>query len=401
MRLIATLLLLAMALLFIATSVTKLDWPWLAYLRAFAEAGMVGACADWFAVVALFRHPFGIPIPHTAVVPHNKERIGRALGRFITHNFLATKVASQRLAKIDMVFFAGRWIDDPRNARAIAEWAVRTFAQGLQQAPKPELRAFMSRVAHRAIEAVPAAPLSSKLLSILWAEGKAQPLLDQLLDYAEASLLANKDFISRKVAEQSSRWIPKWVDNYIAGRVMNGLLTTMQELHAPDHPWRTELGRMVDRLILDLAHDPGLYARGEAIKAELLASPVFREQLDTLWAEIDAKLRHDVLEHAQAAIELLADALTGLGKWLEQDAGRRAKLNRQIRLVALRVLLPRRAEIGSYIAHVVENWDSATLVDRLELQVGKDLQYIRINGTLVGGLVGLLIFIVTKIIAAV
>jgi uncharacterized membrane-anchored protein YjiN (DUF445 family) len=400
MRLIATLLLVGMTVLFIATSATSLDWPWLGYLRAFAEAGMVGACADWFAVVALFRHPLGVPIPHTAVVPNNKERIGRALGRFITNNFLATKVASQRLAKIDMVFWAGRWIEDPQHARALAEWVVSSFAKAVEQAPRAELGEFVSKLARRGIEAVPAAPLSSKVLSVLWAEGKAQPLLDQALDYSEASLLRNKDFISRKVAEQSSRWVPKWVDSYIAGKVMTGLLTTMRELRAPEHPWRQHLGQMVDQLIVDLAHDRDLYTRGEELKADLLASPVFREQLDTLWDELDATLRSDFLTHAQTGIGLIVDALRGLGKWLEEDAGRRAKVNRQIRLVVLRVLLPRRVEIGSYISHVVETWDSATLVDRLELQVGKDLQYIRINGTLVGGLVGLLIFAVTKVFAA-
>ena len=400
MRLIATLLLAVMTVIFIATSVTRLDWVWLHYLRAFAEAGMVGACADWFAVVALFRHPFGIPIPHTAVVPHNKERIGGALGRFITSNFLATRVANRRLAKVDMVFWAGRWIDDPDNARALAHWIIQSLAKAVGEAPRTEFAEFMSRIARRGLEAVPAAPLASRVLAILWAHGRAQPLIEQALGYAESSLLARKDFISRKVSEQSSRWIPKWVDNYIADRVMNGLLTTLRELRDPEHPWRTELGQTIDHLILDLANDPDFQARGEAIKAELLSSAVFRTQLDTLWREIDAKLRSDVLEHAESSVDFIADALAGIGKWLEENPARRARLNRQIRLIVLRILLPRRSEIGSYFTHVVENWDTATLVDRLELQVGKDLQYIRINGTLVGGLVGLAIFALSRAMGA-
>ena len=400
MRIVATSLLAGMSVVFVATSLTSLSWPWIPYLRAFAEAGMVGACADWFAVVALFRHPLGVPIPHTAVVPKNKERIGRALGRFITNNFLATKVASQRLAQVDMVAWAGRWIENPRNSKALAEWLVRSLAKAMAQAPHAELGAFVSRLARRGIEAIPAGPLASKALSVLWAEGKAQPLLEQALDFGEASLLQHKDVITRKVAEQSSRWVPKWVDNYVASKVMNGLLSTMRELRDPAHPWRTEIDQAINRLIHDLAHDPDLRARGEAVKAELIASPVFHAQLDALWDEIDTRLRFGLTEQTETAVGILAEMLNGLGRWLEEDPARRARLNRQIRLVVLRVLLPRRAEIGSYIANVVENWDSATLVERLELQVGKDLQYIRINGTLVGGLVGLLIFTASRLIGA-
>ncbi len=400
MRMIATLLLAAMALIFFACSATKLDWPWIPYLRAFAEAGMVGACADWFAVVALFRHPLGLPIPHTAVVPRNKQRIGGALGRFITNNFLSPRVAGARLRQIDMIGFAARWIEHPDNSAKLGEWAARLAPHALERIPSKELGAFLGRMARSGVEAIPAAPLAGKVLSVLWANGAAQALLDQALDFGEAALDRHKDFISRKVTEQSSRWIPKWVDNIIAARVMNGLLSTMREMREADHPWRAELRKAVDKLIVDLATDPALHAQGEAIKADLLANPVFLGQAESLWSEIEKGLHADLSRYSDMAAELAAATLRSFGKWLEEDAGRKARLNRQLRLTVLRVLLPRRAEIGAYIAQVVDNWDSATLVHRLELQVGKDLQYIRINGTLVGGLVGLLIFAAAKAIAA-
>jgi uncharacterized membrane-anchored protein YjiN (DUF445 family) len=400
MRWIATLLLAAMTLVFLACSVTKLAWPWIPYLRAFAEAGMVGACADWFAVVALFRHPLGLPIPHTAVVPRNKQRIGGALGRFITNNFLSPKVASERLAQIDMVSLAAHWIEDPQNSARVGSWAARLAPKAIEQVPTAELGAFLGKVGRSAIESIPAAPLASKILAVLWAQGAAQILLDQALDFGEASLLRHKDFITSKVAEQSSRWVPKWVDNMIAAKVMNGLLATMREMHDPNHPWRAELSKAVEKLVSDLASDAAMYARGEAMKAELLANPVFLEQIKGLWAEVEKGLLGDFSRFAERAADFIATMLQGFGKWLEGDPIRRAKLNRQFRLIVLRALLPRRAEIGAYITQVVDNWDSATLVNRLELQVGKDLQYIRINGTLVGGLVGLLIFSLSKAIAA-
>lgn len=398
MRTIATSLLAAMAAIFFATSATHATWPWLPYLRAFAEAGMVGACADWFAVVALFRRPFGLPIPHTAVVPANKQRIGAALGRFITNNFLSTRVASQRLASVDALLIFARWVGDQENSERVAGWAGRLLPQAVAELPADRLSEFVAEAARRGVAAIPAAPLASRALSILWAQGAAQALLEQGLEYGEAALAHNRPFIVRKVAEQSSRWLPKWVDNFIADRVLNGLLQTMREMRAPSHPWRAEAQRLVDGLIHDLAVDPDLYARGEAIKADLLANPVFLEQAKSLWGEIETGLRSQLSGGASPAAGLVAAALREFARWMEEDPRRRARLNRQLRLVALRALLPRRAEIGAYIAHVVDAWDSATLVARLELQVGKDLQYIRINGTLVGGLVGLLIFTVSRAI---
>jgi uncharacterized membrane-anchored protein YjiN (DUF445 family) len=399
MRMIATLLLVVMTAIFLACSLTQLPWPWIPYVRAFAEAAMIGACADWFAVVALFRRPFGLPIPHTAVVPNNKKRIGTALGRFITNNFLSTKVADERLARIDIVSWAARWIEDPINSARLGQWAARLLPEAIHQVPANELGEFLGLAAQRGIKSIPAAPLASRVLAILWAQGAAQILFDQGLAFGEASLMRHKDFISRKVAEQSSRWVPKWLDDKVTNKVMNGLLATMREMHDPDHPWRAEVHAAVDKLITDLANDPKLYAQGEALKTELLANPVFLDQVKQLWTEIDGELHADLTNFSKMTADLLTTALRGLGKWLDENPDRRAKLNRQIRLVALRILLPRRAEIGNYIAHVVDNWDIATLVNRLELQVGKDLQYIRINGTLVGGFVGLLIFSVSRLFA--
>ena len=396
MRTIATTLLGAMAVIYLATRRAPPNWVWAPYLGAFAEAGMVGACADWFAVVALFRHPLGLPIPHTAVVPENKRRIGAAMGRFITNNFLSPRVAMARLASVDFAGLAARWLADEGNARAIAVGGARVVPYVLDLVPKEAIEEWVTFAARRGIEAVPAAPLASRGLSILWAQGAGQTLLDQALDVAEAALERNKAAIARNVSQKSSRWIPKWVDDMIAAKVINGVSQTLKEARDPDHPWRAQANTLVEKWIHDLAHDPEMRAKGEALKRDILDNPVFAEQARALWEELETALRVDLPRHAETIVGWLAASASALGRWLEADPARRARINRRLRLLALRTVLPRRAEIGGYIAAVVDNWDTATLVNRLELQVGKDLQYIRINGTLVGGLVGLLIFTLTR-----
>ena len=396
MRTIATLLLVLMAAIYLAMRRAPGNWVWARYLSAFAEAGMVGACADWFAVVALFRRPLGLPIPHTAVVPENKRRIGAAMGRFITNNFLSPRVAIARLSSIDFVGLAARWLEDERNAQALAAAARRAVPYALDLVPKAAIDEWVALAARRGIEAVPAAPLASRGLSILWAQGAGQTLLDHGLDFVETTLERHKATIVRHVAQKSWRWIPKWVDDMIAAKVINGLSETVKEMRDLDHPWREQANALIENLIDNLAHDPEMRAQGEALKQEILANPVFAEQAQALREGLESAVMDDLPRHAEAIVRWLAASASALGRWLEEDSARRVRINRRLRLLALRTVLPRRAEIGAYIAAVVDNWDTPTLVNRLELQVGKDLQYIRINGTLVGGLVGLLIFTLSR-----
>lgn len=394
MQRVATLLLVFMTLVFIVTSVTP--WPSLGYVRAFAEAAMVGACADWFAVVALFRRPFGLPIPHTGIVPRNKDRIGGALGRFMSANFLSPSVLARRLEKIDAVEFLVDWLGHPGNARRIADQASLFLSTAIGALPREPLVDWLTTAALRGIDAVPAAPLASRLLALFWARGETQALLDSAIAYAEASLIRHKDFIRASVAQKSSRFIPKWVDNMLADRVINGLQSSLAEMRKPQHPWRLDIRRAVETLIFDLANDPEMLARGEAMKREMLASPLFVAQVHEVCDNLQTQAMENLSARSAMVSEGLEFALLAVGRWLREDPKIRAQLNRWGRRTALRALSPRRAEIGAYIAGVVQNWDATTLVNRLELQVGRDLQYIRINGTLVGGLVGLIIFIFSK-----
>jgi uncharacterized membrane-anchored protein YjiN (DUF445 family) len=253
-------------------------------------------------------------------------------------------------------------------------------------------------LSQQALASVPAAPAASKLLAIVWAQGEAQELIARAIEHGQSYLAGNKDYFSDKIAQQSSRWVPKWVDKMIADKVMSGMLSSLTEMRNPKHPWRVELRQGVEKLIIQLGTDPEMRRQGEAIKAELLANPLFAEQAKVLWTELESGLQ-GIPAHAETIARGAEQALHRLGRWLREDPERQALLNRHIRAVVRRLLLAYRLEIGRYIERVVRNWDPTELVQRLELQVGKDLQYIRINGTLVGGLVGLLIFIASKWIA--
>jgi len=396
MRFLATGLLVLMAAIFVATSLAKVPWSWIPYLRAFAEAGMIGACADWFAVVALFRHPFGLPIPHTAIVPRNKERIGDAIGRFISNNFLSPSVLAAKIREIDTAGWLSAWLSNPANPNRIARQVATSLPAIIQALPRDELNAFVAGAVRRGIEMVPAAPLASRILSVLWAQGEMQGLIDRGIDFAATALANNRNLIKTQVTQKTSRFIPKWVDGIVADKIVSGVAQLLEEMRNPEHPWRAELGTAVEKLIDDLAVDPQMHVRGEELKSEILQNPFLLQQMGKLWTAVEARLDEESGSASDPLADSLARALAALGRRLAEDETIRDTVNRWLGVTALRVIAPRRGEIGAFVTQVVERWDTETLVNRLEVQVGRDLQYIRINGTLVGGLVGLLIFTATR-----
>jgi uncharacterized membrane-anchored protein YjiN (DUF445 family) len=394
-RTLATSLLVLMLAIFIATSVGLKQWPWLAYVRAFAEAGMIGACADWFAVVALFRHPLGIPIPHTAIVASSKERIGVAIGRFMANNFLSPSVLAERIRDVDISGWAARWILRGDNARNVAQRATSSLNQVITALPREDLNAFLSGAVRGGIESVPAAPFASRLLSLLWAHGEMQAVAEKLLAYASTALAKNREAIRSKVSRRTSRLIPKWIDGMVADKIIDGVTRILDEMREPSHPWRIEMTSTVEQLIGDLAVKPEMIEKGEELKAKLLATPAMTGQIDALWVAIENRLE---APQTQAQLtRVLERLLTNVGQRIQNDERLRGGINRWLRVAVLRTVAPRRTEIAEFIRNVVENWDTETLTERIELTVGRDLQFIRINGTIVGGLVGLIIFAVTQL----
>ncbi len=356
---------------------------------------MIGACADWFAVVALFRHPLGMPIPHTAIVPRSKERIGIAIGRFTANNFLSPRVLAERIREVDIAGWIARWLKKPGNARSVAQRAASVLHEVLRALPREDVNAFLTRAARFGIETMPAAPLASRLLALVWAHGEMQTLIEHGISSASAALKRNRETIKQKVSQRSSRLIPRWIDGILADRIVAGLTQTLEEMREPSHPWRIELSTAVEKLIADLAENPDMLARGEELKARILENPVVARQIDAMWGEIEDKL--DSITSSNRLSEMIEQALLTLGDRLANDERIGEGINRWLRVAVLRTVAPRRAEIAAFIRKVVENWDAETLVKRIELQVGRDLQYIRINGTLVGGLVGLIIFAATQL----
>ena len=398
MKRIATGLLAFMFALFVAATMLEPRWPPLAYVRAFAEAAMVGAIADWFAVVALFRRPFGLPIPHTAIIPRNKNRIGESLGAFICNNFLAPELVAAKLDSLDAAGRLAGWLSNPSTAELLARRAAHFMPALLDALEEDAVRTFARTTMTRGLASVQAAPLAARVLSVLVAHGHHQALFDRALDLTAGFLLRNEENIRARVADHSWRWLPRWMDRKLADKVMDGGLDTLAELRDPAHPWRDEFQAAVLEFIERLVHDPHLFAQGEAIKAEMLNNPLVQDYLDSVWDETKARLRADLSAEEGVLRQGMERAFAALGARLAEDSRMRAVVNRWLRRAVERTIVPQRAEIGEFIAGVVHRWDTRTLVDKLELQVGRDLQYIRINGALVGGLVGLAIHALSRLL---
>ncbi len=395
MRALATGLLALMAAIFLVTRLAPASWVWTGYVGAFAEAGLVGACADWFAVTALFRRPLGLPIPHTGIIPRNKDRIGEALGDFIANNFLTPAVLEQRLARLEPARRLADWLSAPQHTAGLAA-RLAALTPDLTGAGVA-LRAVLTEGLQRTAAARPLAPLASRLLAWLWRDPGVQNLVNRAVESLAGYVGGQEQFIQTQVAGASWKWMPKWLDRMLAEKFTHGLVGAVHGLEDPHHPWREELNLAVEELIARLADDPDYLDRGEALKAKLLADPDLARWLDRLWEELAGRLGGDAGAREEIIAGALARGLAALGGWLSEDAAAREALDRWIRVATRRTLSAQRQAIGGFVAQVVAGWDARGVTDRLELQVGRDLQYIRINGTLVGGLVGLTIYTLARL----
>jgi len=392
-RRLATALLLVMALIYVgARQVTEAPY-WLQLLRAASEAALVGGLADWFAITALFRHPFGLPIPHTAIIPRNQARIGSALGRFVERHFLEPELLAQKLRSLDLALHLAAWLAEPARARRLATRIVAALPWAVHAADDRVLREFARRALQDQLAHVNLAPILGGLLEVLKAGGRHQELFDRAL-VAGADLLANnEERIYALVNDKSRWWVPPSIDRRIARRVIAGLHELLEELADREHEARRGFDAATHDFIERLKHSPELYARVEALKKDLLDSPSIQGYFTAVWDELRTRVERDASGEGSRLAEALAHALAALGATLLKDDAVRARVNRRIESLTVEFAVPWRTEIGRFIAEVVEGWDTTTMTDRLELVVGRDLQFIRINGTLVGALVGVLLFV--------
>lgn len=395
MRLTATALLAAMAAVFVAARQLQALHPAWSYLEAFAEAAMVGGLADWFAVTALFRHPLGLPIPHTAIIPENKNRIAHTMAGFLRDNFLTAHVVARRMREMNPARAAGEFLVQPRSQGPgrLRAGAAGLLAELLESLDPDRLGMQVRAGLARQAERLDLAPLFGTALAAAIADGKHRPLMDAMIRWAGKSLEANEALV-REMIHARANALLRWtgLDERLANSVLDGLYRMLAEvLVDPHHPLRGKVEEGLAQLAHDLQHDPATREKVEAIKRDILANPAVGDW----WMAIWERLRHGLIDMARnpdAALGgQLGEGLADLGRALQEDGALQWQVNRFARRTAVGVATRYGGQIVQLVSETVRRWDARTVTDRIESAVGRDLQFIRINGTLVGGLVGLTI----------
>lgn len=394
MRLVATGLLVAMAALFLLTRAFDHAHPAIGYVRAFAEAAMVGGLADWFAVTALFRHPLRLPIPHTAIIPRNKDRIASTLAQFLRDNFLTPKVVARRMQRLDVAGAAGRWLANPVHADGrIGRSAGRLAADFLESLDQERLGGMAKGAIAARLRAIDVAPLFGQALGAAIANGRHLPLLDGMIRWAAKVLDANEHMI-REMVHNRAGGLMRWtgLDETLANKIIEGLDKLLGEMaEDPGHPLRAKAEEGLERLADDLQHKPELRDKVEAFKLEMLENQAFQRWIDGLWETSRAALLRLARDPGKALGGRMGETLRQFGITLQQDRKLAETINRFARRSAVGAAADYGDGIVRLVSDTIKGWDARTITGRLENAVGRDLQYIRINGTLVGGLVGVLI----------
>lgn len=399
MQALATGLLVLATLIFLVATVYRDAAPWVPFVRAFAEAAMIGALADWFAVTALFRHPLGIPIPHTAIVPQRKERIAEAFGRFVERNFLDPDKIAARLRKQDVAGRVARWLRQPERSAQVADLAAESLAGLLRVANDEEVGGLIERALGERIASVPAAPVAGRVLGAVVAGQRQRDILLQLARVATEWVETNQEAIRARIAGELPPWVPRIVDQKIYERLLDGARKTLGELSQdPDHPIYEQFNQTLDRWIVNLQYDPDVRARGEELKQELLAHPMLRETAGSLWQDLKLSLLAQSAAPGSPLRHSIAQGLAHLGDVLEQDPEWRARLDGWAEDLARYAVRRYGRSAGEFVTQTVRAWEAQEITRKIELQFGRDLQYIRINGTIVGGLAGLVIYTVSLLI---
>lgn len=393
MKRLATGLLAASGVVFVVATVLEGRYAWAGYLRAFAEASLVGGLADWFAVTALFRRPLGLPIPHTAIVATQKERIGRILGTFVQNHFLSRELISTRLLAMHPSRRVAVWVSDPVNARRLAQQAAAGLVRSMEALPDDKMRELVRDALNSSVRKTPAAPLLGKTLSLVVAGNRHQELVDRAVELAAKAVVDNQDFIREKVRAESPWWVPGSVDEKIYKKVfvaIDHLLRDMASMQ--DHPVRLAFDRAIHDFMDKLQHSPEMIAKTEELKNEWLDDPAVAEIAANLWNTT----KRGVLRYAATSEGpepgALERGIASFGEALLTNEPLLTEIDGWLVDIAASVAEQNRQEVADIIAQTIASWDPDSTVQRIELAVGRDLQWVRMNGTLVGGLVGLAIY---------
>jgi uncharacterized membrane-anchored protein YjiN (DUF445 family) len=403
MRRRATALLALFAAIFVAAAIVTHERPdlspfWMGLVRATAEAAMVGGVADWFAVTALFRHPLGIPIPHTAIVAQRKDRIGRSLGNFVGNNFLAREVIARQLTGMRLGERTAVWLAQPEHQTRVARAIASGVARAAEAIPRDELEATVHETLIAQLRKAQIAPLLGDLLALATTDDRHQEMLDKLVHLVSRIVHDNKELIRVRIAEESPWWVPEAVDDKLFQKIVAGIERTLEQVAADEqHPLREQFDQALRGFVEKLHNSPETIARAEAMKEKLLEHPAVSELSDALLGAAQNSLARYTgpdapsPEPLERAIGAIAERALG-NPALLQD------VDEAVERLVLGIVDQYRPEVAELIAKTVEGWDATDASRKIEVQIGRDLQFIRINGTLVGGLVGLVLYVISVLV---
>ncbi len=372
------------------------------YVLAFSEAAMVGGLADWFAVTALFRHPLGLPIPHTAIIPENKGRIADSMAQFLRENFLTPQVVARRLSNMNLAASAGDWLADPARGGStrLRDGAAELLAQVLESLDPERLGTQVRGGLFRQLEKLEVAPLIGQMLGTMIADRRHLPVIESLVRWAGLTLEDNEALV-RDLVHRRANAVLRWtgLDERLANSVIDGLYKLLAEVVVdPDHPLRGKIEEGLEKLAHDLQHDPELREKMERMKRDLIANPAVSTWWQGVWERLRTAMLTRLRRPAGESSGQMSEALAELGRHLRDDPALQLQINRYARRTLVGIAVRYGDQIVRLVSETVKRWDAATVTDRIEGAVGRDLQFIRINGTLVGGLVGVLIHLIDQVL---
>ena len=398
MKLVATGFLLAATLVYIGTTIAG-GHGWVGYVRAMAEASMVGALADWFAVTALFRRPLSLPIPHTAIIPNRKDALGSSLGDFVGTNFLSEDVVRDKLRRVGIASRLGAWVAQPDNAGRITSELANVVHALVAVLRDDEVQAVVENAIVTRVTAYPWGPPIGKLLHQVLADGGHHKLVDLLCDRAYEWVRDNHGTVLRLVSDRSPTWAPRFVDDLLADKIYNEVLGFAWAVKSDvNHPMRLSVDKFLIEFAGDLQTDPATMEKAEQVKRQVLDHPDVKAVIGQAWATAKRMLLDAADDPSSELRRRVRDGLVSLGNRLTTEDALRTKVDTWLENAAGYIVANYRDEITTLISDTVARWDSQETSRKIEIQVGRDLQFIRINGTVVGALAGLLIYTLSQLV---
>lgn len=372
---------------------------WIGYVGAAAEAGMVGALADWFAVTALFRHPLGLKIPHTAIIKRKKDQLGEGLGTFVRENFLSPAVVETKLRDAEVAGRLGKWLSEPSHAERVATEAGTVLRVVVELLNDDDIQQVIDRTIVRRLAEPQWGPPVGRVLGQLLAENRQEALIQLLCDRAFQWALNAGDTIERVVTRDSPSWSPKFVDQLVGDRIHRELMDFTDKVRRdPNHELRQSANRFLFEFASDLQNDDATIARAEAVKEQLMERDEVARAAETAWKTLKRLVLEGVDDPSSTLRTRVTESVMRIGESLRDDAELRDKVDNWIVRGAQHLVGQYGAEITTIITDTIERWDADEASRRIELHVGRDLQFIRINGTVVGSLAGLIIYTVAQLL---